>query len=61
MEEMRKKNEHVRLESRREFLSTQHCAQSLESHVSYDPKSTKGSCAAPTTSKWGYHWLDEPM
>jgi len=49
MEEMRKETEQVRLELQQEFLSQQGCVELLEAHVSLAPKSTKGSCVAPTT------------
>ena len=50
MEEMRKETEQMRLKLQQEFLSQQVYAQPLELHVSPAPKSTKGSCATPTTS-----------
>jgi len=50
MEEMRKETEWVRLELRHEFLSQQVYAEPVEAQVSPTPKSTKGSCATPTTS-----------
>ena len=57
MEEMRKETDLMRLEMRKEndrmrqeFLSQQLCAESIQPLVSPTPKSTKGSCAAPTTS-----------
>ena len=40
----------MRLKLQQEFLSQQVYAQPLELHVSPAPKSTKGSCATPTTS-----------
>ena len=48
MEEMRKKTERVWLKLRYKFLLQQHCVEPLQPHVSPAPKSTKGSCAAPT-------------
>jgi len=57
MEDMRNETECVRLELQQEFLSYQHCA---EPHVSLVPKSTKGSCATPSTLG-GCHWPNEPM
>jgi len=57
MEEMRKETDLMRLEMRKEndqmrqeFLSQQLCAKPIQPLVSPTPKSTKGSCAAPTTS-----------
>jgi len=51
MKEMRKEAERMRLELRLELLSLQLCAESpIQALVSPAPKSTKGSCAAPTTS-----------
>jgi len=50
MEEMRKEAERMQLELRHEFLSQQVCVEPAEALVSPAPKSTKGSCAAPTTS-----------
>jgi len=44
--EMRKKNDRMR----QEFLSQQLCAEPIQPLASPGPKSTKGSCAAPTTS-----------
>ena len=41
----------MRLELRQEFLSQQVCVEPIQPLVSPDPKSTKGSFAAPTT--WG--------
>ena len=40
----------MRLELRQEFLSLQVCAEPIQPLVSPTPKSTKGSCAASTTS-----------
>jgi len=51
MEEMRKETDRMRLELRQEFLSQQVCAEPIQPLVSPAPKSTKGSCAAPTTSE----------
>jgi len=57
MEEMRKETDLMRLEMReendrmrQEFLSQQLCAEPIQPFVSPTPKSTNGSCAAPTTS-----------
>jgi len=57
MEEMRKETDRMRLEIRKEndrmrqeFLSQQLCADPIQPLVSPTPKSTKGSCATPTTS-----------
>jgi len=57
MEEMRKETDRMRLEMRKEndwmrqeFLSQQLCAEPIQPLVSPTPNSTKGSCAAPTTS-----------
>jgi len=57
MEEMRKETGRMRLEMRKEndrmrqvFLSQQLCVEPIQPLVSPTPKSTKGSCAAPTTS-----------
>jgi len=57
MEEMRKEIDRMWLEMRKEndrmqqeFLSKELCAESIQPLVSPIPKSTKGSCAAPTTS-----------
>ena len=57
MEEMRKETDLMRLEMRKEndpmrqeFLSQQVCAEPIQPLVSPTPKSTKGSCANPTTS-----------
>ena len=47
---MRKEAERMRLELRQEFLSQQVGAQPTEALVSLALKSTKGSCATPTTS-----------
>ena len=49
MEEMRKETDRMRLELRQGFLSQQVCAEPIQPLVSPAPKSTKGSCAAPTT------------
>jgi len=46
---MRKETEWVWLELRQDFLSQQVCTELLDLHVSLAPKSTKGSCAVPTT------------
>jgi len=46
MEEMRKETNRMR----QEFLSQQLCAEPIQLLVSPTPKSTKGSCVAPTTS-----------
>ena len=57
MEEMRKEIDLMQLEMRKEndrmrqeFLSQQLCAEPIQPLVSPTPKSTKGTCAAPTTS-----------
>jgi len=50
MEEMRKETDRMRLELQQEFLSQQVCVEPVEALVRPAPKSTKGSCAAPTTS-----------
>ena len=57
MEEMRKEIDPMRLEMRKEndrmlqeFLTQQLCAKPIQPLVSLTPKSTKGSCATPTTS-----------
>jgi len=57
MEEMRKETDRMRLEMRKEndrmlqeFLSQQLCVEPIQPLVSLTPKSTKGSCATPTTS-----------
>jgi len=57
MEEMRKETDRMRLEMRKEndrmrqeFLSQQLCVEPIQPLVSPTPKSTKGSCAAPTSS-----------
>ena len=57
MEEMRKETNLMRLEMRKEndrmrqeFLSQKLCVGPIQPLVSSTPKSTKGSCAAPTTS-----------
>ncbi|XP_068490397.1 uncharacterized protein [Phaseolus vulgaris] len=57
MEEMRKETNRMRLEMRKEndrmrqqFLSQQLCVEPIQPLVSLTPKSTKGSCATPTTS-----------
>ena len=57
IEEMRKETDLMQLEMRKEndrmrqeFLSQQLCAEPIQPLVSPTPKSTKGSCAAPTTS-----------
>jgi len=50
MEEMRKEIDRIRLELRQEFLSQQVCVEPIQPLVSPAPKSTKGSCASPTTS-----------
>ena len=46
MEKMRKENDRMR----QEFLSQQICVEPIHPLVSPTPKSTNGSCAAPTTS-----------
>jgi len=58
MEKMRKETDLMRLEMRKEnhrmrqeFLSQELCAELIQPLVSPTPKSTKGSCAAPTTSR----------
>jgi len=58
MEEMRKETDLMRLEMRKKndqmrqvFLSQQLCTESIQPLVIPTPKSTKGSCAAPTTSR----------
>jgi len=58
MEEMRKETDRMRLEMRKEndrmrqeFLLQQLCAELIQPLVSPTPKSTKGSCATPTTSE----------
>jgi len=58
MEEMRKETDRMRLKMRnendrmrQEFLSQQLCVEPIQPLVSPSPKSTKGSCAAPTTSR----------
>jgi len=57
MEEMRKETDRMQLEMRKEndrmrqeFLSQELCAEPIQPLVSPTPKSTKGICAAPTTS-----------
>jgi len=57
MEEMRKETDRMRLEMRKkndrmreEFLSQKLCAEPIQPLISPTPKSTEGSCAAPTTS-----------
>jgi len=57
MEEMRKETNRMRLEMRKEndrmrqqFLSQQLCVELIQPLISLTPKSTKGSCATPTTS-----------
>jgi len=51
MEEMRKETDQMQLELQQEFLSQQVYAESVEALVSPSPKSTKGICAAPATSR----------
>ena len=46
MEEMRKETDRMR----QEFLSQELCAEPIQPLVSPTPKSTKESCATPTTS-----------
>jgi len=57
MEEMRKETDLMRLEMtkendrmQQEFLLQQLCVEPIQPLVSPTPKSTKGSCGAPTTS-----------
>jgi len=47
MEEMRKETDRMR----QEFLSQELCAEPIQPLVSPTPKSTKGSCVAPITSR----------
>jgi len=51
MEEMRKEADRMQLELRQEFLSQEVYAKPVEALVSLAPKSTKGSCVTPTTSR----------
>jgi len=52
MEEMRKEVERMQLELRQKFLSQQLCVElPVQALVSPAPKSTKESCATPTTSR----------
>jgi len=51
MEKIRKEAERMRLELQQQLLSQQICAEPpVDALVNAAPKSTKGSCATPTTS-----------